>query len=688
MKGGVASGVVYPKAITELKQAFQFRGIGGTSAGAIAASLAAAAEYRRQTANSGGTDDAAKGFELLDGIPEELATLVKGRTKLSRLFVPQATTARLFNLGCALAQSRSKWKSLLALLDFAAPVLLLVPSLTVLLVVLTMGWYRDERIAVVLSACGALLLGLLLTLGMGWRLIKAVRENDYGLCRGFSKGDPGQLVNWLHASIQKAAGLLETEPLTFAHLEGRPELSQAIESTKIRCVEARSAIKLRMITTCLSHGRPYTFPHYQNRFYFDPDELRMYFPESVVKWMIRPGGVEALEVQCRAIGFVVADGKLLCPIFPDTRGKGSNIDREELSFYSLATEPKSGHESLKKIQVSSALRAIAEKKTYYKLPTNGLLPILVATRLSLSVPVLFSSVCLYSKDHQRRFVVDGDRLSVAERVHFTDGGVSSNFPIHLFDALLPKHPTLAINLATFPPQARPNDTDKVASDSPDYGIGYARENASGASVERWYRFEPQLGKKNFVGLLGAIFESARNWTDTVQLRLPGFRDRIVDIYLTDEEGGFNLDMDATLIAKIAERGRLAGQNLRDRFQPAESYQYETNWRNHLWIRYRVAMFLLSRQLNQFREILGDSGYQELLDPTTELPSYKFQSAELKPSWNGDPVEGKGTVKKIYQDQAQAQTQQLLDFLDSWNCEVFSRPNLPSPFPILQVRSDV
>lgn len=47
MKGGITSGVVYPGAINELSRTYRFRGIGGTSAGAIAAAGAAAAEYGR-----------------------------------------------------------------------------------------------------------------------------------------------------------------------------------------------------------------------------------------------------------------------------------------------------------------------------------------------------------------------------------------------------------------------------------------------------------------------------------------------------------------------------------------------------------------------------------------------------------------------------------------------------------------
>ena len=46
MKGGLASGIVYPHAVCELSTQYQFKNIGGTSAGAIAAAVTAAAEWR------------------------------------------------------------------------------------------------------------------------------------------------------------------------------------------------------------------------------------------------------------------------------------------------------------------------------------------------------------------------------------------------------------------------------------------------------------------------------------------------------------------------------------------------------------------------------------------------------------------------------------------------------------------
>jgi hypothetical protein len=63
MKGGLTSGVVYPKAVLVLAQKHQFVNIGGTSAGAIAAALSGAAEMGRKTG----------GFEKLEKVHEQLS---------------------------------------------------------------------------------------------------------------------------------------------------------------------------------------------------------------------------------------------------------------------------------------------------------------------------------------------------------------------------------------------------------------------------------------------------------------------------------------------------------------------------------------------------------------------------------------------------------------------------------------
>ena len=47
LTGGVTDGVIYPWAVLELARAYRFKNIGGTSVGAMAAAVTAAAEYAR-----------------------------------------------------------------------------------------------------------------------------------------------------------------------------------------------------------------------------------------------------------------------------------------------------------------------------------------------------------------------------------------------------------------------------------------------------------------------------------------------------------------------------------------------------------------------------------------------------------------------------------------------------------------
>jgi hypothetical protein len=81
MKGGITSGVVYPKAILGLSERYRFRCIGGTSAGAIAAVVTAGAEHNR----AGG------GFKTIAELPKEI------RVKLTTLFQPSPVLRPLFD---------------------------------------------------------------------------------------------------------------------------------------------------------------------------------------------------------------------------------------------------------------------------------------------------------------------------------------------------------------------------------------------------------------------------------------------------------------------------------------------------------------------------------------------------------------------------------------------------------------
>jgi predicted acylesterase/phospholipase RssA len=48
MRGGITSGIVYPRAVAKLAESYDFGSIGGTSAGAMAAAATAAAALRRR----------------------------------------------------------------------------------------------------------------------------------------------------------------------------------------------------------------------------------------------------------------------------------------------------------------------------------------------------------------------------------------------------------------------------------------------------------------------------------------------------------------------------------------------------------------------------------------------------------------------------------------------------------------
>lgn len=54
LKGGVTSGLVYAGALPVLAARYRFRAVAGSSAGAIAAAFAAAAEYARSRGDPGG----------------------------------------------------------------------------------------------------------------------------------------------------------------------------------------------------------------------------------------------------------------------------------------------------------------------------------------------------------------------------------------------------------------------------------------------------------------------------------------------------------------------------------------------------------------------------------------------------------------------------------------------------------
>jgi predicted acylesterase/phospholipase RssA len=260
LKGGITSGVVYPHALCELARTYRFANVGGTSAGAIAAAGAAAAEHGREH----------RGFEKL----AELPAWIGAGDNLFRLFQPQPRTRPYFRLLVAALgrKGAGKWLRVAAaaLRSFPSTALAgLAPGAALAVLAL---WTGSGALAVCAVIAGIVLavLGLAVTLGLriGLGLPKALGENGFGLCSGLSpEGSTTQaLTPWLADLVDDLAGKDDGGPLTFGDLRARE-------------------IELRMMTTNVTHRRPQRMPWSSRELLFDPAELRRLFPERIVAWM-------------------------------------------------------------------------------------------------------------------------------------------------------------------------------------------------------------------------------------------------------------------------------------------------------------------------------------------------------------------------------------------------------------------
>jgi hypothetical protein len=220
MKGGVTSGVVYPRAISTLSKEYQFSSIGGTSAGAIAASVAAAAEYAR----ANGKLDA---FDKVDELPGWLGETSKGQrhSNLFHLFQPQRELGGLFRVAISglgktgARKSLSVFGAALRAFPFAA-FIGLAPGLV-------MAWISSTPTMRWVGFSVAMLigfLGLILGLVLGAALqARTVPDLAWGLCSGMTEDTSGKpaLVPWLAGYLDTLAEKKAGEPLTFGDLRGR-----------------------------------------------------------------------------------------------------------------------------------------------------------------------------------------------------------------------------------------------------------------------------------------------------------------------------------------------------------------------------------------------------------------------------------------------------------------------------------
>src|SRR5690606_31315397 len=123
-----------------------------------------------------------------------------------------------------------------------------------------------------------------LALAIVLRAARRIPANGFGLCSGL--GDAASLTRWLHATLQSLAGLDAGRPLRFGDLWRGPRERSDYIAAEARHDPVLRAIDLRLMTTALSHGRPYSFPLDSEAFCFDEAEMRQLFPAAVVDALI------------------------------------------------------------------------------------------------------------------------------------------------------------------------------------------------------------------------------------------------------------------------------------------------------------------------------------------------------------------------------------------------------------------
>jgi predicted acylesterase/phospholipase RssA len=450
MKGGVTSGLVYPYAILEMARVYRFRSIGGTSAGAIAAAFAAAAEYARSRRND------PSGFLRMQAHCEELPRLLAG------LFQPAPQFSRLmaFLLGAQAAPGAGN--VLRALFRLFWPLILAGLAVGAALMVLLQGGIAGALLGGVVGAVVALVLFLRSTTG---KLV----AHDYGLCSGLTQPGANQpaVTDWMHSAIQDIAfgDPNHRHPLTFGDLE--------------TVADGQVPIQLRVMTTNLSQRRPHTLPNLRLRSFFDLTAWKRFFPPAIIAHL-----------------------------------------------ESVTTIPKH-YEQLRDF------------------PDSADLPVVVAARMSLSFPVLFCAVPTFTRDVASAVLArhtGGDGTVQLRKVWFVDGGVSSNFPIHMFDALLPSRPTFALSLDPLPPGGlESGNRVKIATSAGD-GVNL-----------------PVAEVKGLLSFVSGILDAAKDWQDNVLSGMPGQRERIARVMLSPSEGGLNLTMPPERSAALMAYGREVGQ---------------------------------------------------------------------------------------------------------------------------------
>jgi predicted acylesterase/phospholipase RssA len=631
MKGGITSGVIYPAAAVKLSEEYKFKNIGGTSAGAIAAAVTAAAELGRRSKNS----DA---FKVLAELPDELAR----NGQLLKLFTPNRNTKKPFHLALGFIGNRTPagkiihsiagvilaslpWFLLPLAIGFASPSLFYCAARWHSLQPVVALFVRHPFICVASGLLVGLPFGFASALVAGViSTIRAVAANGFGLCSGMAaqKGSDS-LTEWIHQQIQSAAGRKKGDkPVTFGDLWTAPPYAGETLSTE-------RTIDLKVVTTGLSEGRPFTIPFIDGALYFDPADFAALFPADVVQWLLARG------------------------------------EEAEESAHPRSSDAKSG------TKFRPVVSPLDDKTPLVRLADNADLPILVATRMSLGFPGLLSAVPLYRVDYRLARNQDSDNETrVGTKVWFSDGGICSNFPLNFFDAPLPRWPTFGLNLL----QARSASCTAGSPRNAGDFVTLPKPVGKGPVVWNWLgdafrgtngELVEERSAASCIGrFIASIMNTMQNWQDNLQAASPGYRDRIVSVRLCRDEGGLNLDMPEDLITSLSQRGEKAAELLLSEF----------DFSQHIFTRFRITLCALQEYLKHLA-----SAYSNPV-PQDDLGWSYINGAEEPPHYAWSHPNIQAMAAKAIQD--------LLDLSDLWKNSLKEREGFctDSPRPRADLKS--
>ncbi len=518
MRGGITSGLVYPAALVTLAEHWRFRNIGGASAGALAAGMLAAAEYGRRSGHN------PNAYQDIAAIPREL-----GGGRLRRLFTANTGLEDVMALVWQWFDARANGATLSRFLLFKLGSIARMPliaALTMGAMILLLGWSFGLLGA---SAGWALLLVLLsFALLMGAELLAlwragvaahaALLAHGLGLSSGTRQDWPSGQATL--AQMKSEGSFSEWIHAAIQNAAGRTDGDLPLTMADLWTADGEAgpadawheyrAIDLLLTTTNLSQAIPASFP------FLERSSTRLMFLAADLRRVLPAAIVDHL------------------------------LNRSDRRFDRIIGDDH-----------------------YRRLPLPQDLPVTLGVRLSLSFPGMISAV--------RMFVDRGGDSSEPDAlppqpVWFSDGGITSNFPVTVFDTPLPTRPTFCINLG--------DRAEAQWGSNADPEIGLPQDNSDGLQIP--FQARPDAGILRF---LAAIIGAARNGRENELMAMAGQRDRIVNILLDPKtQGGLCFDMDDATIAKLDTAGRRAAEALNLRFTAPGK-----GWANHRWVRLRTSL---------------------------------------------------------------------------------------------------